>query len=115
MKLARQRPAKPPQRRHHRWPQVAQLHLALHPRCEACGGTAHREVHHLIPISYDPAKELDPANLLTLCDHPEAAISCHLAIGHLGDWTLYNARAVETCTALRAEVAAALLRKRAKR
>jgi hypothetical protein len=31
-----------------------------------------------------PDLELDPANLITLCDR------CHLFVGHLGLWASYN-------------------------
>jgi hypothetical protein len=50
-------------------------------------------VHHIEPFHVAPDKELDPANLLTLCDYPGA--SCHLLLGHFGNWTMWNPHAVK--------------------
>lgn len=46
------------------------------------------QVHHIKPFHLHPDLELDPDNLITLCeikgrDH-------HLLIGHLDDWEAYN-------------------------
>lgn len=108
-------PKKPGERRSPRWPAVAQLHLAYHPRCEACGSTINREVHHIIPVSYDAARELDPANLMTLCEGSATAPNCHLLIGHLGSWNLYNAQAPAMARQLRQEIHDAAARWRKKR
>ncbi|HEY3993606.1 MAG TPA: HNH endonuclease [Ktedonobacteraceae bacterium] len=71
------------------WPAVAHAHLAKEPACRVCG---HRgqglQVHHIKPFHLYPDLELDPNNLITLCelkgrDH-------HLLIGHLDDWESYN-------------------------
>lgn len=71
------------------WPAVAHAHLAKEPACRVCG---HRgqglQVHHVKPFHLYPNLELDPNNLITLCelkgrDH-------HLLIGHLDDWESYN-------------------------
>jgi 5-methylcytosine-specific restriction endonuclease McrA len=71
------------------WPAVAHAHLAIQPACMVCG---HRgqglQVHHIKPFHLYPQLELDPGNLITLCeirgrDH-------HLLIGHLDDWESYN-------------------------
>ncbi len=71
------------------WPAVAHAHLAKEPACMVCG---HRgqglQVHHIKPFHLYPELELDPNNLITLCeirgrDH-------HLLIGHLDDWESYN-------------------------
>jgi hypothetical protein len=71
------------------WPAVAHPHLLKEPACRACG---HRgqglQVHHIKPFHLHPDLELDPNNLITLCelkgrDH-------HLLLGHLDDWESYN-------------------------
>jgi 5-methylcytosine-specific restriction endonuclease McrA len=71
------------------WPAVAHAHLAHEPACRVCG---HRgrglQVHHIKPFHLYPELELDPNNLITLCelkgrDH-------HLLIGHFDDWESYN-------------------------
>jgi len=40
-----------------------------------------------VPFHIEPERELDPANLMTLCQ------DCHLYIGHLKDWTRHNPHA----------------------
>ena len=51
----------------------------------ACGRRKSLEVHHVVPVSEDPAMELDPENLVTLCGDP-----CHLVFGHLLSWKNSN-------------------------
>lgn len=69
-----------------KWPAVRRSFVKLNPYCAACGTTKELEVHHVIP---EPARELDTANLMTLCQ------DCHLFIGHLKDWTGHNPHARE--------------------
>jgi len=40
-----------------------------------------------MPFHLDPAKELDPTNLITLCMSKK---ECHLYIGHGGSFKQYN-------------------------
>lgn len=71
------------------WPAVAHAHLAKEPACRVCGHQGQGlQVHHIKPFHLFPELELDPNNLITLCelrgrDH-------HLLIGHLDDWESYN-------------------------
>jgi 5-methylcytosine-specific restriction endonuclease McrA len=58
-------------------------------RCAACGGVDYLEAHHIVPFHQDPSKELDPTNLIALCDRPGRS-NCHLDIGHLGNWKREN-------------------------
>jgi len=55
-----------------------------------CGGTKAVEVHHLIPFSIAPDLELDPHNLITLCERKKYGINCHLLVGHLGNYRRFN-------------------------
>jgi predicted HNH restriction endonuclease len=48
------------------------------------------EVHHVKPFHLFPQLELDPANLMTLC---EDGGNCHFMVGHLKDWRRYNPKA----------------------
>lgn len=73
-----------------RWARVRKEHLAREPACEACGRGTRLEVHHVVPFHLAPELELDPDNLMTLCDPP-----CHLWVGHLGDYKSWNADARE--------------------
>ncbi|HEY3992796.1 MAG TPA: HNH endonuclease signature motif containing protein [Ktedonobacteraceae bacterium] len=71
------------------WPRVAREHLMHEPGCVACGYRGQGlQVHHIKPFHLHPALELDPRNLITLCevkgrDH-------HLLLGHLDEWESYN-------------------------
>ncbi len=71
------------------WSRVAHEHLAHEPACVACG---HRgqglQVHHIKPFHLHPNLELDPRNLITLCERPGR--DHHLLIGHLDEWESYN-------------------------
>jgi hypothetical protein len=68
------------------WPTVRRKHLEKNPKCAACGGTRLCQVHHKKPFHLDPALELDPENLITLC----IAKLCHIDIGHGDDYKAYN-------------------------
>lgn len=80
---------KPTVRRSSRWPKVRAAHLAGNPTCAACGTKERLEVHHILPFHLHPERELDPANLLTLCEGD--VVNCHLLFGHLRSWKSWNA------------------------
>ena len=71
-----------------RWPALRDRHLGAFPSCEACGGRREAAVHHALPVHLFPELELDPNNLITLCERP--ARNCHLIFGHLLRWDAYN-------------------------
>ncbi len=75
-----------------KWRAVEKAHLAAHPTCGACGGTTRIQVHHKRPFNEDPALELDPDNLITLCME---ANECHVQIGHGDSFHYYNPGVVE--------------------
>ena len=75
------------------WDRCRRGWLVAHPFCAACGARVTLQVHHLIPFHLNKALELDPRNLLTLCEIPNR--HCHWRIGHAFDWTAYNPHAVE--------------------
>lgn len=66
------------------WYHVRQLHIDWFPACAACSSRKKLEVHHIVPFNINPALELCGDNLITLCSH------CHLVIGHLRDYKIYN-------------------------
>jgi 5-methylcytosine-specific restriction protein A len=70
-----------------RWPTVRKRHLEDFPACAACGVRAPVSVHHVIPFHVDPDRELDPSNLITLCE--TVGRSCHFVHGHGLDWRAY--------------------------
>jgi len=74
------------------WKKVRDEFLKNNTQCAACGRKTRLEVHHIIPYHVDNTKELDPSNLITLCDD-----YCHFIFGHLGDWKSWNTDVVNDC------------------
>jgi 5-methylcytosine-specific restriction endonuclease McrA len=75
-----------------KWSSVRKQHLSSQPNCAACGRDKKLEVHHIEPVHLNPDRELDPSNLITLCDDP-----CHLLFGHLLDYKSWNKDVVNDC------------------
>ena len=69
------------------WRKVRKKHIEENPICAACGRDDGLEVHHIQDFSTNPELELDPKNLVTLCDK---GMRCHLTFGHLGNWKSIN-------------------------
>jgi len=88
--------SKPRSIRHKDWPRVRREHLKSHGACAACGRTVKKEleVHHVRPVHLFPELELDPDNLITLC---EGVHDCHHRIGHSFDWHAWNPLVREDC------------------
>lgn len=78
--------------RSYSWPKIRKQHLFKFPNCAACGRSKNLDVHHIIPVSVDPTKELDPNNLITLCSDP-----CHFVFGHLMDYKSWNTDVIQDC------------------
>ena len=76
--------------RSNKWPTARKHHIAKNPTCAACGGKDKLEVHHIKPFHMDPSLELEPTNLLTLCESKSFGVVCHLHYGHLGDYKRVN-------------------------
>lgn len=68
-----------------KWKKVREEHLKKQPHCMACGSYKKPEVHHIVPVHIEPSLELDPNNLITLCDK-----YCHFIFGHLMNWKSFN-------------------------
>lgn len=77
-------------KRSSQWPSVRKKHLEFFPACAVCDGTVDIQVHHIHPFHLRPEMELDPANLITLCESKKAGVSCHLWFGHLGNFKSHN-------------------------
>lgn len=71
------------------WPKVRKQFLIDNDECAVCCTKENLEVHHVIPFHKRPEKELDPKNLLPMCEVH------HLWFGHLGSWRSYNIRVRE--------------------
>lgn len=85
------------QDRSSRWKKLRATHLQKEPVCQACGRVRDLEVHHIVPVSVDPDRELDPRNLITLCGSP-----CHIVFGHFMNYHCYNREVRKTVAAYRA-------------
>jgi 5-methylcytosine-specific restriction endonuclease McrA len=72
------------------WRKVAKNHLREEPVCQWCGSKTGLEVHHIRPFQLFPELELDPTNLITLCDSMIVGFRCHLRHGHLSDYARWN-------------------------
>lgn len=71
------------------WASVATAHLLREPHCVACGYRGkHLQVHHIKPFHLHPHLELDPDNLITLCE--ARGREHHLLLGHLDAWESFN-------------------------
>jgi 5-methylcytosine-specific restriction protein A len=71
------------------WPRVEKEHLLREPACVACGHKGQGlQVHHIKPFHLHPHLELDPDNLITLCEIKGR--EHHLLLGHLDEWESYN-------------------------
>jgi len=58
-----------------KWRAVRNSYIEAHPNCERCGKPA-TDVHHVIPFAVG-GPELDPDNLMALCDE------CHATEAHM--------------------------------
>ena len=74
------------------WPAARAAYLEGHPQCAVCGGTVRLQVHHVIPFSIAPDKELNPENFITLCvkSNRFGRLNCHLVFGHWGNFRKCN-------------------------
>ncbi|WP_233343621.1 HNH endonuclease [Burkholderia cepacia] len=72
------------------WAATRRQHLELHPACAMCGGTEKLDVHHIRPFHLHPELELEPSNLITLCEAGHGGANCHLLFGHLGNFRSFN-------------------------
>jgi hypothetical protein len=68
------------------WPAIRRQHLSVYPTCAACGTPMEPAVHHIQTFHEHPELELDPSNLITLCQ----LHCCHLMLGHSGNWRAWN-------------------------
>jgi 5-methylcytosine-specific restriction enzyme A len=75
------------------WDKVRATHLKIEPVCQWCGQADIKklEVHHVIPVHKNPALELDPDNLITLCRF------CHFVVGHNCNWEKDNLSVRREC------------------
>jgi 5-methylcytosine-specific restriction endonuclease McrA len=68
-----------------RWPSLRKAFLAKNGSCAVCGGKRKLQAHHILPFHNHPDLELDPQNLLALCEGGKT-LNCHLRFGHWNDF-----------------------------
>lgn len=73
------------------WAKVRKDHIKKEPCCRVCGRRKKLEVHHIVPFANRPDLELNPDNLITLCD---GSTRCHFVFGHLGNWRSSNSNVI---------------------
>jgi 5-methylcytosine-specific restriction endonuclease McrA len=69
------------------WPAFRKKHLA--DSCAICGSKKKLELHHVKPFHKHPELELDPANVITLCEENDV-FNCHRIFGHLNNFKGWN-------------------------
>ena len=75
------------------WKRLRDEHLKKRPTCAVCGNSKNVVPHHIIPFHIDPSKELDPSNLISLCEGN--TFNCHLFFGHFRNWSKHNPKVAE--------------------
>lgn len=71
------------------WPRVRKEFLKGKV-CAVCGGKEKLEAHHIVPFHVKPELELEPSNLLPLCEAKRFGVNCHQLTGHHGCWSKVN-------------------------
>jgi 5-methylcytosine-specific restriction protein A len=93
-------------KRSNKWPTVRKNHLKQFPACAVCGDTKKLEVHHIKPFHKHPELELEPSNLLTMCESKSYGIICHLLIGHNGSYKSINPDVIKDAAAWKKKLSA---------
>jgi hypothetical protein len=70
------------------WGKLQKKLVGEHPYCSACGCRSRRKLvaHHIVPYHHAPELELEPSNLIVLCESGRYGVHCHLFLGHFGDF-----------------------------
>lgn len=89
-------------KRHKGWRKLRREYIKKNPRCAICGLYKKVEVHHIVPFFLAPDLELNPENLVTLCENKKWGINCHLAFGHRGSYRDINPNVKITIAYMRA-------------
>lgn len=85
-------------KRSSKWRKVRAQHLKENPRCFICESKKNVEVHHKLPFHVAPELEIEPSNLMSLCENKKYGINCHLLVGHLGNYRRTNITVVIDAT-----------------
>lgn len=80
------------------WSTTRKNHLKNEDKCVVCGSVDKLNVHHIKPFHLHPELELEPSNLITLCESNHHGVNCHLLFGHLGNFKNINPNVLEDTT-----------------
>lgn len=81
-----------------KWPILRRAHLRKQWWCCGCGAVNDLDVHHIKPVHLFPEEELNPDNLITLCQPNTGRIHCHFFYGHNNtSWRDWNPKVREQC------------------
>jgi len=91
---------KPLVRRHRKWRKLRKRFLKKNKVCACCGRKKKLEVHHIVPVHIDRSLELCYENLITLCESKKYGITCHLFVGHKGNYKKFNPEVKDMASSL---------------
>ena len=80
-----------------KWAALRARIIKNHPFCAYCGRTEKLEAHHIKPFHLFPELELEPENIIVLCQAPP--MDHHLKVGHKGNFKNWNPDVVADCKA----------------
>jgi len=85
---------KPQIKRDPSWTAVSkQMIMDAGNKCSLCGKSENLITHHIIPVHIDKSLELNPNNLIVLCEN--LTHNCHFITGHLLSWRSYNSTVID--------------------
>lgn len=85
-----------------KWRSARARHLKASPECAACGSRQGLQVHHVVPFHLAPERELDPSNLITLCECV-GGLECHEFLGHGANFHAFVPDVRKIANALRSD------------
>lgn len=93
----------PDQPRNPEFEPQARKYIEAHPTCLRCGGSRLLQLHHKFPFHLYPHLEMNQEYWRVLC---MATPVCHLAGGHLLDFSAWNPHVDEDCAKFHAAMTA---------
>jgi 5-methylcytosine-specific restriction endonuclease McrA len=79
--------------RNSNWRKIRNQHLEKNPFCSVCRSKKNLSVHHIKSFHENPHLELDPENLITLCENKN--LNCHFVFGHKMNWRNINEKLMD--------------------
>src|SRR5450759_3744501 len=83
------------------WNKVRRRFLKMNPMCAVCDARKRIAAHHIKPYHLFPELELEPTNLITLCEN---GANHHIFVGHLQSWKSYNSDVIQDAAIWREKI-----------